>query len=170
MELNAPVDIPIAELRCKREIGYRVSHGCQHDHWGTPLSGPRPGGKEKCIESVALSLKQVKELGGDTVLVVPGVVNEKVSYEQAYINSQQAIRELPPSRKRPMQIGLENVWSNFLISPVEAKRYVDGDQPPTGGLAIDVGNILRYGWPEHLIKTLNRRIMKLHAKEFSRRS
>ena len=103
------------------------------------------------------------------MLVVPGVVNEKVSYEQAYINSQQAIRELIPfAEETGMQIGLENVWSNFLISPVEAKRYVDEINHPLVGWYFDVGNILRYGWPEHWIKTLNRRIMKLHAKEFSR--
>jgi hexulose-6-phosphate isomerase len=28
---------------------------------------------------------------------------------------------------------------------------------------------LRYGWPEHWIKTLNSRIIKLHIKEFSRK-
>ena len=108
-------------------------------------------------------------MGGDTVLVVPGVVNEKVSYEQAYITSQNAIRELIPyAEETGMQIALENVWNNFLISPVEAKRYIDEINHPLVGWYFDIGNVLRYGWPEHWIKTLNSRIMKLHIKEFSR--
>ncbi len=170
VELNAPVDIPMTELLdAKEKSGIEFPTVCNRDHWSVPLSDPDPEVRKKCIESVALSLKQVKELGGDTVLVVPGVVNEKVSYEQAYINSQQAIRELiPHAEETGMQIGLENVWSNFLISPVEAKRYVDEINHPLVGWYFDVGNILRYGWPEHWIRTLNRRIMKLHAKEFSR--
>lgn len=170
VELNTPADIPVDELmEAKEKSGIELPTVCNKDHWGSPLSDPDPAVRKKCIESIALSLKQVKELGGDTVLVVPGVVNDKVSYEQAYINSQQSIRELIPyAEETGMQIGLENVWSNFLISPVEAKRYVDEINHPLVGWYFDVGNILRYGWPEHWIKTLNRRIMKLHAKEFSR--
>lgn len=170
VELNAPVDIPMAELlSAKEKSGIELPTVVNKDHWRSPLSDPDPAVRKKCIESIALSLKQVKELGGDTVLVVPGVVNEKVSYEQAYINAMQSIRELIPyAEETGMQIGLENVWSNFLISPIEAKRYVDEINHPLVGWYFDVGNILRYGWPEHWIRTLNRRIIKLHAKEYSR--
>lgn len=170
VELNAPVDIPMAELLdAKEKSGIELPTVVNKDHWSSPLSDPDPVVRKKCIESVAQSLKQVKELGGNTVLVVPGVVNEKVSYEQAYINSQQSVRELIPyAEETGMQIALENVWSNFLISPVEAKRFVDEINHPLVGWYFDVGNILRYGWPEHWIRTLNRRVMKLHAKEFSR--
>ena len=47
-----------------------------------------------------------------------------------------------------MQIRLENVWNNFLISPVEAKRYIDEINHPLVGWYFDIGNVLRYGWPE----------------------
>jgi L-ribulose-5-phosphate 3-epimerase len=103
-------------------------------------------------------------------LVVPGVVNEKVSYEQAYFTAMNSIRELIPyAEKTGMQIGLENVWNNFLISPLEAKRFIDEINHPLVGWYFDIGNVLRYGWPEHWIETLNSRIMKLHIKEFSRK-
>jgi len=36
------------------------------------------------------------------------------------------------------------------------------------GWYFDVGNVVRYGWPEHWIKTLNKRILKLDVKEYSR--
>jgi len=170
VELNSPVDFPMSEiLDAKAKSGIELPTVVNKDHWSAPLSDPDPEVRKKCIDSVAKSLREVKEMGGDTVLVVPGVVNEKVSYEQAYITSQNAIRELIPyAEETGMQIALENVWNNFLISPVEAKRFVDEINHPLVGWYFDIGNVLRYGWPEHWIRTLNKRIMKLHIKEFSR--
>lgn len=170
VELNSPVDFPLSEIiNAKVKSGIELPTVVNKDHWSVPLSDPNPDVRKKCIDSVAKSLQEVKALGGDTVLVVPGVVNEKVPYEQAYITSQNSIRELIPyAEKTGMQIALENVWNNFLLSPVEAKRFVDEINHPLVGWYFDVGNVLRYGWPEHWIRTLNRRIMKLHIKEFSR--
>ena len=170
VELNAPLDMKISDvLTAKAKANIELPSVMNKDHWTYPLSDPDPKIRMQCIESVAKSLEEVKELGGDTVLVVPGVVNEKVSYEQAYHNSQNAIRELIPfAEKTGMQIALENVWSNFILSPIEAKRFLDEINHPLVGWYFDIGNVLRYGWPEHWIKTLNSRIMKLHAKEYSR--
>lgn len=170
VELNSPVDFSISEiLKAKSASAIELPTVVNKDHWSAPLSDPDPAVRKKCIVSVAKSLQEVRDLGGDTVLVVPGVVNEKVSYEQAYITSQNAIRELIPyAEETGMQIALENVWNNFLLSPVEAKRFIDEINHPLVGWYFDIGNVLRYGWPEHWIKTLNSRIMKLHIKEFSR--
>ncbi len=170
VELNCPLDMKISDvLSAKEKAGIELPSVVNKDHWTLPLSDPDPQIRMQCIESVAKSLEEVKELGGDTVLVVPGVVNEKVSYEQAYYNSQNSIRQLIPyAEKHGMQIALENVWNNFILSPVEAKRFIDEINHPLVGWYFDVGNILRYGWPEHWIKTLNSRIMKLHVKEYSR--
>ena len=170
VELNSPLDMKLSDvLSAKAASGIELPSVVNKDHWSLPLSDPDSQVRQECIESVAKSLEEVKELGGDTVLVVPGVVNEKVPYEQAYYNSQNSIRELIPyAEKTGMQIALENVWNNFILSPIEAKRFVDEINHPLVGWYFDIGNILRYGWPEHWIKTLNSRIMKLHVKEYSR--
>ena len=170
IEFNTPIDLDKAEiLEAKTKSGIELPSVVNKDHWKKPLSDPDPEVRRQCIRSVAQSLQDVKDFGGDTVLVVPGVVNEKVGYEQAYKTALNSIRELIPyAEKTGMQIALENVWNNFLISPVEAKRFVDEINHPLVGWYFDIGNILRYGWPEHWIKTLHSRIMKLHIKEFSR--
>ncbi|WP_352422853.1 sugar phosphate isomerase/epimerase family protein [Proteiniphilum sp.] len=156
-------------FEAKEKSGIELPSVINKDHWSKPLSYPDPAIRAQCIESVAKSLEEVKELGGDTVLVVPGVVNEKVGYEQAYNTSLESIRSLIPyAEKTGIQIALENVWNNFILSPVEARRFVDEINHPLVGWYFDIGNILHYGWPEHWIKTLNRRIMKLHIKEYSR--
>ena len=127
VELNCPLEMKLSDvLSAKEKSGIELPSVVNKDHWSKPLSDPDPQVRMQCIESVAKSLEEVKELGGDTVLVVPGVVNEKVPYEQAYLNSQNSIRELIPyAEKTGMQIALENVWNNFILSPIEAKRFVD---------------------------------------------
>ena len=170
VELNSPTDMDKNEiLEAKAKSGIELPSVVNKDHWSKPLTDPDPAVRQQCILSVARSLQEVKDFGGDTVLVVPGVVNEKVSYEQAYNTALNSVRELIPyAEKTGMQIALENVWNNFFLSPVEAKRFIDEINHPLVGWYFDIGNILRYGWPEHWIKTLNSRIMKLHIKEFSR--
>jgi len=170
VELNSPTDFHKSDiLEAKAKSGIELPSVVNKDHWAKPLSDPDPQVRKQCIQSVAQSLQDIKDLGGDTVLVVPGVVSEKVSYEQAYNTSLDSVRRLIPyAEKTGMQIGLENVWNNFILSPVEAKRFIDEINHPLVGWYFDIGNILRYGWPEHWIKTLNSRIMKLHIKEFSR--
>lgn len=171
VELNSPTEFSISEiLEAKEKSGIILPSVINKDHWSLPLSDQDQEVRQKCIHSIAKSLEEVKEFGGDTVLVVPGVVNEKVSYEQAYNTSLDSIRKLIPFvEKTGIKIGLENVWNNFLISPVEAKRFVDDINHPLIGWYFDIGNVLRYGWPEHWIYTLNTRIIKLHIKEYSRK-
>lgn len=170
VELNSPNDFDTAEiLEAKEKSGIELPSVINEDHWSKPLSDPDPAVRAECIKSVATSLQDIKDYGGDTVLVVPGVVNDKVSYEQAYYQSQASIRELIPFvEKTGIQLALENVWNNFILSPLEAKHFIDEINHPLVGWYFDIGNILRYGWPEHWIETLQSRIMKLHMKEYSK--
>lgn len=169
IEFNSPVEFTIKELIDARDrSGLELPSVVNKDHWSKPLSDPAPSVRQFTINSIARSLHEVRELGGDTVLVVPGVVNEKVSYGQAYRNSLDSLRKLIPHvEKTGMKIGLENVWNNFIMSPIEAKRFLEEIDHPLIGWYFDIGNILRYGWPEHWIETLNSKIMKLHIKEYS---
>ena len=103
------------------------------------------------------------------MLLVPAVVNKQVSYVDAYRRSQEEIRTvLPLAAELEVTIAIENVWNNFLLSPIEAARYLDELESPWVGWHFDVGNVVTYGWPEHWIRTLGRRIVKLDVKEFSR--
>lgn len=170
IEFNSPVEISVEEiLEAKNKAGIEIPSTVNKDHWSKPLSSPDPMVREECIRSVTKSLEETKALGGDTVLVVPGVVNENSPYEQAYNNALNSVRALIPAVEATgVQIGLENVWNNFILSPVEAKKFVDEVNHPLIGWYFDIGNVLRYGWPEQWVYTLNNRIKKLHVKEFSR--
>lgn len=171
VELDSPNDIDPKEILDARDkTGLELPGVVNSAHWKSPLSSADPKVREVCSKAMEKSLYDCKMYGGTTVLLVPGVVNEGTSYKDAYERSQAEIRKLIPiAEKTGIKIALENVWNNFLISPVEAARYVDEINHPLVGWYFDVGNILRYGWPEHWIEALGKRIMKIDIKEFSRK-
>lgn len=171
VELDSPNDLdPKEVLEARDKTGLLIPGVVNSVHWKSPLSDADPKVRETCSKSMIKSLNDCKLYGGTTVLLVPGVVNAGTSYQDAYQRAQKEIIKLiPEAEKTGIKIALENVWNNFLISPVEAARFVDEINHPLVGWYFDVGNILRYGWPEHWIETLGKRIMKIDIKEFSRK-
>jgi hexulose-6-phosphate isomerase len=170
VELDSPNELNKKEiLEARDKTGLLIPGTVNSYHWKYPLSDPDPKVREKCLESMKSALKDTKEYGGNTVLLVPGVVNDKVSYDEAYRRSQEEIRKLlPVAQETGVKIAIENVWNNFLISPMEAAQYIDEFESDMIGWYFDVGNIVRYGWPEQWIKILGKRILKLDIKEYSR--
>lgn len=163
-------DQPADEVkRAMGETGLIVHGIVDYVHWKEPLSSPDPNVRAKGVEILQKCLRDAKTYGGTTVLLVPAVVNKEVSYEDAYKRSQIEIKKcLPLASELGIKILIENVWNNFLLSPVEMKRYLDEFESPMIGSYFDIGNIVNYGWPEHWIRTLGPRIGKLDVKEFSR--
>lgn len=171
VEFSSPHNYDHKEILAARDkTGLLIPGVVNSEHWKSPLSSPDPAVREKCFNTVIQSLNDCEMYGGTTVLLVAGVVNDKISYADAYTRTQKEIRNLIPyAEKTGIKIAIENVWNNFLISPLEAARYVDEINHPLVGWYFDIGNILRYGWPEQWIEILNKRIMKLDVKEYSRK-
>lgn len=170
IEINTPSNIDLNEfVKAVEHTGVLIPSTVNKDHWSIPLSTSDKNIRQQIIKSIGESLEQTRILGGDTLLVVPGVVNENMPYEVAYANVLLSVQELIPLvEKTGVKIGFENVWNNFILSPIEAKDFLDRINHPLIGWYFDIGNVLRYGWPEHWIKSLNSHIFKLHAKEFSK--
>ncbi len=171
VELDSPHDLDHKEILAARDkTGLELPGVVNSVHWKSPLSSADPKARATCVESMKTALNDCKMYGGTTVLLVPAVVNAETSYKDAYERSQAEIQKLiPTAEKTGVKIALENVWNNFLLSPMEAARYVDEINHPLVGWYFDVGNIVRYGWPEHWIEVLGKRIMKLDIKEYSRK-
>lgn len=171
IEFNSPLDLPLKDLlEARDKTGVEIPSTVNKDHWGKPISDPDPAIRQFTIDSMARSLEQTKELGGDTVLLVPGVVSDTVSYKTAYDNALDSIRKMiPHAEKTGVKIALENVWNNFILSPIEAKDFLDKIDHPLVGWYFDLGNILRYGWPDHWLEVLGDKVFKLHVKEYSKK-
>ena len=147
--------------------GIEIASVMNSAHWKFPLSSAEKSVVAKSIKGMETSLQNAHDLGTDCVLLVPAVVNEQTTYEDAWKRSRAAIRKLiPTARKLGVTIAVENVWNKFLLSPVEFKDYVDSFKSPWLKAYFDVGNILLYGYPQHWIRTLRKRIARIHLKDF----
>jgi len=156
--------------RARDKTGLAVHGVVGYDHWRKPFSHPDKQIREQGRESFLGAIRDAKAYGANSALLVPGVCNKQVAYQDAYTRSQAEIRKcLPLAEKLGIQILIENVWNNFLLSPIETARFVDELKSPMVGVYFDVGNVVRFGWPEQWITVLGERIKKLDIKEYSRK-
>ena len=152
-----------------KATGLAITDVCCSTHWGKPLSHPDASVRQEGIEGMIVAMEDANAYGTDAVLLVPGVVNETVTYDECWNRSVEGIKKLLPiAEKLKVMICVENVWNNFLISPLEARYYIDQFKSPHVKFYFDCGNILVYGWPEQWIKILGERIGRIHIKEFSK--
>ena len=170
LEINAPSGKEDEYKAAFAETGLLCEGVVDAVHWNTTLSDPDPTRRATAVEMLKKALRECKLHRGTSVLLVPAVVNKGVSYDDAYKRSQEEIRKaIPVAEETGVKIAIENVWNSFLLSPLEAARYVDEFNSPMVGWHFDIGNILNYGWPEQWIRILGKRIVKLHIKEYSRK-
>ena len=149
--------------------GLKPASVCCATHWKQPLSDPDAAVRKAGLDGLLQSLREAKAYGASSVLLVPAVVKKTVSYTDAYKRSQAEIRKaIPVARELGVRIAIENVWNQFLLSPLEAARYVDEFESPAVGWHLDLGNVVTYGFPEQWVRILGKRIVKLHIKEYSR--
>ena len=150
------------------KVGLPIHSVMNMDHWKYPFTSSDPAEVERSLEGARTSIRNAHLWGASTVLLVPGVVNAQTSYKDAYIRSQAVIRKLIPlAEELNVTLALEEVWNKFLLSPLEFARYIDEYNSPHIRAYFDVGNVVLYGYPQDWIRTLGKRIVKLHIKDFS---
>src|SRR5512139_2189412 len=163
---DAAVAAEIAEAA--KKTGLAIHSVMNADHWRYPLSSADPEAVTKSVAGMETSLRNAKLWGAGAVLLVPAVVNAEIAYKDAWTRSQKVIKEriLPLAQELKVVIGMENVWNKFLLSPLEMARYVDEFASPWVRAYLDVGNMLFYGFPQDWIRTLGKRIVRVHVKDF----
>ncbi|WP_088825960.1 sugar phosphate isomerase/epimerase family protein [Listeria goaensis] len=138
-------------------------------HWSYPLNANDEKVREKGKMIARKMIDACHILGGDTVLIVPGVVTEDADYATCYERAKEALLELAPyAKEKGVVIGVENVWNKFLLSPLEMKRFIDEIGDPNVKVYFDAGNVLQFAYPEQWVAILGSRIQKVHIKDFSK--
>jgi hexulose-6-phosphate isomerase len=156
-------------LHARDESGLLIASVSCGQH-SRALSSPDPANRAQAVEGVKQALRDAKRYGASSILVVPGVVNETTSYADTYQRVQSELKKaVPLAEELDVKMAFENVWNHFLLSPLEAARFVDEFNSPAVGWHFDVGNVIYLGWPEQWIRILGKRIQKLHVKEYSRK-
>jgi hexulose-6-phosphate isomerase len=150
-----------------KETGLKPASVCCNTHWGKPLSHPDEKARREGREGVQRALLDAQRYGATSVLLVPGVVKDGVTYDECFQRSVAEIKQLlPVCKDTGVKLAIENVWNNFITKPEQAIAFLDAIDSPMVGWHFDIGNVLRYGAPETWIPVLGKRILKLHIKEF----
>jgi hexulose-6-phosphate isomerase len=166
-----PKEVKLGEILAAAEkAGIKIHGMVDSNHWAIPLNAPDATAQDQALDALSTCLRDAKTVGASSILLVPGIVNERLSYDECWTRSIALIRRaLPLAKETGVKIAIENVWNAFIMSPLEAARYLDELNDPMVGWHFDIGNVINFGWPEQWVKVLGERILKLHIKDFSRK-
>ena len=155
-------------------LGIKIHSVATGLYWSYSFVSDDTKQREKAFEIALKQIETAKILGADSVLIIPGHVGVSfasglgvIPYDIAYERAYTAMNELKPvAEKYEINVGLENVWNNFLLSPLEMRDFIDKIDSPYVGAYFDVGNVVANGYPEHWIKILGKRLKKVHFKDY----
>ena len=144
--------------------------------WQHNLASDDEAERQQAVELAGQCLRTAKALGAGCVLIVPAVVytphtpdSRKVRYDQAYDRALACFKQIAElAVAESMDVGVENVWNGFLLSPTEFARFIDEVDCPNVGAYFDVGNVLPLGDPADWITILGSRIKRVHVKDFKK--
>ncbi len=171
VEIDTPEGLPnrVEMMIAQEETGIKVHGAIDSVHWRDTLSSPDAAVRAKGLAALRAALHDAAFFGADTVLLVPGVVKDGVTYEQCWERSQAEVRKaLPLAEKLGVKIACEVVWNNFITKPEQMLEYVDSFKSPWVGTYFDCSNMIKYGVPSaDWIRQLGKRVLKFDFKGFS---
>src|SRR5437879_7366179 len=156
-------------LAALKETGLQAASVCDHIHWVKPLSAPDEGTRKLGLDGLLLSLQDARAYGAGSVLLVPGIARDGVSYDQCWERSIVEIKKaIPVAKELGVKISIENVGNNFITTPEQAMAYLDAINSEWVGWHFDIGNVGRnYGPAERWIQVLGKRVVRIHVKDFT---
>jgi hexulose-6-phosphate isomerase len=151
-----------------KATGLQAASVCCHTHWDKPLSAPDEATRKIGLEGLIVSLRDARAYGATSVLLVPGVARNGVTYQQCFERSIVEINKaIPVAKETGVKIALENVGNNFIMSPEQAVEYLDAINSEWVGWHFDIGNAGRVGPAERWIQVIGKRILRIHIKDYS---
>lgn len=173
VEVDSPSGLNKAEAKAAAEKTGIVIHGVIDSvHWRDTLSSSDATVRAKGLSALNGAIEDAAFFGCDTVLLVPGVVKDDVTFEQCYERSQAEIKKaLPLAEKHKVKICIETVWNNFITKPEHLISFVDDLKSPWVGAYFDCSNMLKYGVSSaEWIRKLGKRLVKFDFKGYSHKN
>ena len=173
VEVDSPSGLNKAEAKAAAEKTGIVIHGVIDSvHWRDTLSSSDAEVRAKGLAALNGAIEDAAFFGCDTVLLVPGVVKDDVTFEQCYERSQAEIKKaLPLAEKHKVKICIETVWNNFITKPEHLISFVDDLKSPWAGAYFDCSNMLKYGVSSaEWIRKLGKRLVKFDFKGYSHKN
>ncbi len=160
-----------------KKIGIRLSSLASGLTWGCSPTSNDPEVRKRAHANAVRQLECASLLGVGAILLVPGTVgagfwggqDDYVYYEDAWKRCVEQLKALAPVAEQcGVVIGVENVWNNLLLSPKDMLSLLDEVGSPWVQAYLDVGNVVKFGFPEMWVRMLRGRIARVHIKDFKR--
>lgn len=177
IELNAP-GFDVDEVRRAIDAsGLPVDGTVGAQHWQIRHTSPDPQVRAQALEQLLQALRQTHAVGGHTALLVVGKGEDGTEEEIWRRSIENIAKAVPLAAELGVVIAIENVWNQFLYNhdgghdqtAEKFVRYVDECRSPWVGMQFDIGNHWKYGSMGDWIRALDRRVVKLDVKGFSRK-
>lgn len=137
--------------------------------YGGNMGSPDPACREFAKALLEKQLFCAEALGAGGILIVPGGITSGVSIKQAYETSFETLSSMKDVISGyGINVGVENVWNGFFMSPFDMAGFIDRLDCPYVGAYYDVGNVIAFSWTEYWIEILGNRIRNVHVKDFKR--
>ena len=122
----------------------------------------------KGIEETEAGLRVAATMGVRCTLHTMGRLSPELFYDVAYRNGVESLRQLAPTAERlGVAIAYEFVWSGFLFSPLEMKRFLDEVGSDAIGFYFDPGNMAVFQFPQHWARITGPHIKMVHMKDWT---
>lgn len=170
VEIDSPSNLNLDEVvAASKETGIKVHGVIDSVHWQDTLSHPDEAVRAKGLKALEGALRDAQKVGADTVLLVPGVVNKDVTYDQCWERSTAEVKKaIPLAEKLKVKIAVETVWNNFITKPDQLIEYVDQFKSEWVAAYFDISNMIKYGVPPaEWVRKLGKRMVKFDFKGYN---
>jgi hexulose-6-phosphate isomerase len=171
VEVDSPSAFNKDELKAaSKKTGVKIHGVIDSVHWRDTLSDPDEAVRARGTAALRGAIEDAAFFEADTVLLVPGVVKDSVTYEQCYERSQAEIKKvLPLAAERKIKICIETVGNNFITRPEQMISFVNDLASPWAGAYFDCSNMIRHGVSSaEWIRRLGKMMVKFDFKGFSK--
>jgi L-ribulose-5-phosphate 3-epimerase len=159
------------------DSGLPVDGSVCGQHWTIRHTSADAATRAKALENLKQALRDTREVGGHSVLLVVGKGEDGPENEIWPRSVENIAKAVPLAAELGVSILIENVWNQFLYdhdggadqNSEKFVKYVDEFRSPWVGMQFDIGNHWKYGSMGDWIRQLGRqRVLKLDVKGFSR--
>jgi len=141
--------------------------------WRYNLGAKEASVRQHAIEIIEGMARVAKAYGAGVVLIVAGQQEAHTPFAQTWNHAVSSVQQAAQvAEQLAVQIGVENVGSNFLDSPGEMAQFLADVNRPNVGSYLDLGNAMSVlnGYPENWCTALAGKIVCVHVKDYDRQS
>jgi L-ribulose-5-phosphate 3-epimerase len=176
VEMNAPGMNVEETKQAIAKSGLPVDGTVCGSHWQIRHTSPDKATRAQALADLKTALRDTHAVGGHSVLLVVGKGEDGPEKEIWSRSVENIALAVPLAAQLGVSIVIENVWNQFLYdhnggadqTADKFVKYVDEFHSPWVGMQLDIGNHWKYGSMGDWIRTLDKRVLKLDIKGFSR--